>query len=163
MSFPDSVIDVGCAIGDYVQYWREELGVVSAGIEGSAAAEPYFAVDDIIVADLRSEVVRLRADLVTCLEVFEHVEIEYIDQFLINLIRMSDQLLVSAAPPGAGGHHHVNCQDKPYWITKMSDLGYEYNVTITTVIKEELKPWRHRKELYHNNLLFFQKEARNVP
>jgi hypothetical protein len=33
---------------------------------------------------------------------------------------------MSAAPPGQGGHHHVNCKDKKYWIEKFEQYGFEY-------------------------------------
>lgn len=158
---PESVGDVGCGIGDYVYYWKNNLNVPSWGIEGSEAARPYFVTDSVYVCDLRTEIVRLQADLVTCFEVFEHIEIEYSDILIRNLTRMSNRLLISAAPPGAGGHHHVNCQPQEYWIRKMWLNDYEYDYMLTVLIKEELKPWRHRKELYHNNLMYFKRRHRN--
>ena len=158
---PKSVIDVGCAIGDYVLYWKNNLNVPAWGIEGSEAVLPYIVTEHVFIYDLRFPVpMAHRADLCTCLEVAEHIEPEYADQFISNLVGFSNHILLSAAPPGAGGHYHVNCQDKSYWIRKMAEHKYEYNVTITTMIKFELKPWRHRKELYHNNLLFFQGEEK---
>jgi hypothetical protein len=153
---PKSIIDVGCAIGDYVQYWRN-LGINAVGIEGSESVLPYALTDKIYICDLRTEIVRHHADLAVCLEVAEHIEIEYADIFIENLVRMSSRILMSAAPPGAGGHHHVNCQPKSYWIEKMLVHDYEYNPTVVTMLQFELRPWRHRKELYHNNLMFFQK------
>ena len=37
---------------------------------------------------------------------------------------------MSAAPPGAGGHYHVNCQPAEYWIERMQYLGYYYKETV---------------------------------
>jgi len=161
---PKSVIDVGCAIGDYVQYWESVLGVKAHGIEGSPYAAPYFVSDKVIVADVRKEIVRIWADLVTCLEVLEHIEIEYIDNFLSNMIPMSDRFLVSAAPPGQGGHYHVNCQPREYWVKKMKDLGFCYDESIVEEVRKEMEPWKHKKEIraYYNNLLYFERERKNV-
>ena len=159
---PESVIDVGCAIGDYVQYWRNSLGVYAMGIEGSKAACPYFVCDGIVVSDLRQKInVWLRADLVVSFEVFEHIELEYTDQFLINLTKMSDKILASAAAIGQGGHYHVNCQPREYWIEKMEGLKYKYDNHIVLAVQELWKPWKGKKEMssYYHNLLFFQKEA----
>ncbi len=158
---PTSVIDVGCAIGDYVKYWKEVLGVRALGIEGSNEARPYFVTDQVSIYDLRSAPKRInsypRFDLVTCFEVAEHIEPRYSPEFLNNLINWSDRILISAAPPGAGGHHHVNCRPKKYWIVKMYIRDYLFDRDTTNEIKERLKPWRHRKELYHDNLMYFKR------
>jgi len=154
---PESVIDVGCATGDYVRYFENNLGLRACGIEGSEAARPYFVSENIYVCDLRKEIVRIHADLVVCFEVAEHLEEEYSDIFVENLTRMSNRILLSAAPPGAGGHHHVNCQPQEWWIKKFMKFNYGYDPVLTCMIREALKPWKHRKELYHNNLSFFSK------
>jgi len=154
---PESVIDVGCGIGDYVHYFHNNLNVPAEGIEGSEAARPYFVSENVYVCDLRKEIVRIHADLVVCFEVLEHVESEYSDIFVENLTNISNQILVSAAPPGAGGHHHVNCQPQKYWIKKFLQFDYGYDEVLTCMIRNALKPWKHRKELYHDNLMFFAK------
>ena len=154
---PTSVIDVGCGIGDYVHYFYNNLNVPAEGIEGSEAARPYFVSENIYVCDLRREIVRIHADLVVCFEVAEHIEEEYSDIFVENLTRMSNRILISAAPPGAGGYHHVNCRTEEYWAEKFMEFNYGYDPTLTYMIREALKPWRHRKELYHNKLQFYEK------
>ena len=155
---PESVIDVGCGIGDYVKYWYNDMNIQAFGIEGSEAVLPYVVSDKVLIFDMRVEHnIRLHSDLVTCFEVLEHIEEEYSDIFVKNLTKLSDCILVSAAPPGAGGHYHVNCQDKNYWIEKFMQYNYGYDPTLTYMIREALKPWRHRKELYHNNLIYFAK------
>lgn len=159
---PESVIDVGCGIGEYVQYFNEEMNIQADGIEGSEASRPYLMSEKIAILDMRvKQNVRLRSDLVVCFEVLEHIEAEYSDIFIENLTRLSDQILVSAAPPGAGGHHHVNCQPQKYWINKFMKFNYGYDEVLTCAIQDALKPWKHRKELYHNNLMHFAKGGKN--
>ena len=159
---PLDVIDVGCGIGEYVQYFNNDLKILAYGIEGSEASRPYLVSDKIAIVDMREEqIVRLRSDLVVCLEVLEHIEAEYSDVFVENLTKLSDRILVSAAPPGAGGHHHVNCQPQSYWHKKFLEFGYDYDEVQTQAIRQALQPWKHRKELYHNNLMVFIKGGPN--
>jgi len=157
---PLDVIDVGCGIGEYVQFWQEKLNISAWGIEG--VDHPYFVTKNIAIQDMRlKQIVRLRSDLVVCLEVLEHIEAEYSDVFVENLTKLSDRILVSAAPPGAGGHHHVNCQPQSYWHKKFLEFGYDYDEVQTQAIRQALQPWKHRKELYHNNLMVFIKGGPN--
>ena len=159
---PESVIDVGCGIGEYVQYLENNLGIRSCGIEGSGACLPYLVSEKVMILDMRiKQNVRLHSDLVVSLEVAEHIEIEYSNIFIENLTQLSDTILMSAAPPGAGGHHHVNCQTQEYWHKKFLKFGYIYDEVQTQAIRQALQPWKHRKELYHNNLLYFAKGGPN--
>ena len=157
---PKSVMDVGCAIGDFVHYWKTFMGVTAYGIEGSPNAEEYFMTDGIFVYDLREEIVfDFRVDLVTCFEVAEHIEPKFADQFRRNLVRLSDRILMSAAEPGAGGHYHVNCRKPEYWLETMYDLGYEFNEEVVALIRALWEPWRKKKEMssYYRNLFYFER------
>jgi len=159
---PESVIDIGCGIGEYVQYLENNLGIPAWGIEGSGACLPYLVSEKVMILDMRiKQDVQLHSDLVVSLEVAEHIEIEYSNIFIENLTQLSDHILMSAAPPGAGGHHHVNCQPQIYWIEKFMKFNYGYDETLTHMMKAALKPWRHRKELYHDNLMYFAKGGPN--
>ena len=159
---PESVMDVGCGIGEYVQYFHNNLGIEANGIEGSEACHPYLVSENVYIIDMRIEFnIRICSDLAVCFEVLEHIEEEYSDIFVKNLTNLSDRILVSAAPPGAGGHHHVNCQPQSYWIEKFLKFGYIYDEGKTLLIRAALQPWSHRKELYHNNLLYFAKGGPN--
>jgi len=158
-------MDVGCGIGEYVQFWQEKLNISAWGIEG--VDHPYFVTKNIAIQDMRLKQIvwpfangRARIDkfdLAVCLEVLEHVEPEYANIFVENLTGLSDQILVSAAQPGQGGHYHVNCQPKEWWLSKFMEFNYGYDDVLTCAIKQALQPWKHRRELYHNNLIFFSK------
>jgi len=157
---PKSVMDVGCAIGDFVHYWKNNLNVEAYGIEGSPNAEEYFITDGIFMLDLRDPIrLNFGVDLVTCFEVAEHIEPKHADQFLMNLAGMSPKIVMSAASPGQGGHYHVNCRPAEYWITRMESMGYKYNETIVHLIRTLWAPWRKKKEMssYINNLFYFER------
>jgi len=158
---PISVIDVGCGIGDYVKGFADRH-VIAGGIEGSKNCLPYLVVlgSCIYIQDLRQSVYTFKYDLAMCLEVLEHIEPEYADILVENLVRMSNKLLVSAAPPGQEGHYHLNCQEPYYWIDKFKNHGYKLDMGIVYQIQEEWEPVKHKKEMraYYNNLLFFYRE-----
>ena len=158
---PKSVIDVGCAIGDLVEYFLEK-GLDAYGLEGTENIIPWIKISQwrLYFKDLRMKIdLGKKFDLVTCFEVFEHIEPEYADILLANLTGMSDRLLISAAPPGQGGHYHVNCQPINYWNEKFDLLCYKPDANIVTKIRERLAPWKHKpgvKAIYQN-LAYFER------
>jgi len=161
---PRSVLDVGCAVGELVKEFTEQ-GVVARGLEGATTSVPFLLVPEkmVLFHDLRLPIVLNETfDLVVCFEVAEHIEPEYADQFLSNLRSFSSRILMSAAPPGQGGHHHVNCQPYQYWIDKMSVFGYRFVTETTDRIKEVIPAHAARaKEMraIYGNMLFFEREA----
>jgi len=164
---PASVIDVGCGIGDVVGELNRR-SIPSRGVEGSPEVTEYFdndAWDKIVIHDLRKPLSDyLPFDLCLSLEVAEHIEPEYADTYVDNLCQLSRRVLVSAAPPGQGGHYHVNCQPQQYWIRKFYDRGYYYKFSGVEAIREHWEPWRAKKEMsaYYHNLLYFERGERCV-
>jgi len=156
---PSSVIDLGCARGEYVKGFLDR-GIASHGIEGSPCCLPELVAPNynITIADLRKPICQFLSniDLVICFEVAEHIEEEYADVFCDNLIKFSHRILLTAAPPGQGGHYHKNCQPKGYWESKMQSRGYSTDLGVLTRVKEELSISK-RKEIrvYINNLMYF--------
>lgn len=157
---PNSIIDIGCGIGDYVEGF-EERGIPSFGLEGNKNVLPYLVIpeDSVFIRDLRKPVYLSHFDLVVCFEVLEHIEPEYADILVSNLTSLSDRILVSAAPPGQGGHYHVNCQLSEYWEDAFTREGYQRKASVEDAIRDEWAPVRYKKEMsaYYNNLLYFQK------
>jgi 2-polyprenyl-3-methyl-5-hydroxy-6-metoxy-1,4-benzoquinol methylase len=135
---PSSVVDVGCATGDLVKEWQCR-GTNAIGVEGSTAAKKYAETNCIWYLDFRIiqklNLVTGRYHLVTCFEVLEHIEPESESIFVKNITDLSNQILCSAAPPGQGGHHHVNCQPPEYWIDAFSGFGYSYDSGVCDRIK----------------------------
>lgn len=157
---PKRVIDVGCATGDLVKRFLE-LGVDAWGLEGSANVIPFLEIpeDRFLLYDLRLPLYVGQYDLVICFEVLEHIEPEYADRLVRTLCLMSDRLLLSAAPPGCGGHYHVNCQFPDYWVEKLKEYGYTLNLDIGERLKKAWAPWKSKPGIkaYYEHLLFFEK------
>ena len=158
---PESIIDVGCAIGDLVKGYLD-LGLKSYGIEGSEGARSFMMIpaENFGFFDLRDDLpVEERYDLCTCFEVAEHVEPEYADIFARNLVSLSDSVLISAAPPGQGGHGHFNCQPIEYWDRKFEALGYKRNDSRTDSILKAFEPYKNKPGIkaYWHNLHYYEK------
>ena len=125
----DSVLDIGCARGTWLNAWREQGVRHVLGIDGS-----YVSMDDLAIprecffaTDLAKPIdLSRKFDLVQSLEVAEHIPAASADVFVENLVRHSSGvLLFSAAPPGQGGEFHVNEQPYDYWRQKFRAHGFE--------------------------------------
>lgn len=163
-----SIIDVGCAIGEFVDGLYER-GYKARGIEGSTCAKPFLlprVKHKVAFHDLRypvsfngNKTLNKQYDLALCLEVAEHIEPEYADQLVANLCYLSRRIIISAAPPGQHGHHHVNCQPAEYWVEKFNRQGYMRQMLKELAWQNELRPHAHKKGInaYFGNTLFFRR------
>lgn len=65
------------------------------------------------------------ADVVVCTEVAEHLEEALAPELVRKLTQSAFEAIVfTAAPPGQGGHHHVNCRPQDYWLELFADWGW---------------------------------------
>jgi len=139
-----SIIDVGCGNGSWNTGKYQYTGVD-------------FCASKYILADLRKPLnLEETWDLAICLEMAEHLPEKYADTLILNLTKLSNQILFSAAIPGQDGESHLNCQWQSYWAKKFEDLGfYPYYKDIRIPIWDNYKvaPWyRQNTVLYTNNL-----------
>jgi SAM-dependent methyltransferase len=65
-------------------------------------------------------------DLAICVEVAEHLDGgDATADILVNTITNHAKMVIfSAATPGQGGHHHVNCQPHEYWHERFAKRGF---------------------------------------
>lgn len=63
-------------------------------------------------------------DISMCLEVAEHMAEAKASELIKVLTMLAPTVLFSAAVPGQGGHGHINCQPKQYWIDRFAELNY---------------------------------------
>lgn len=137
-----SMIDVGCGEGWAMRYFRR-MGCTVRGFDGIAQDDP-----DIVEHDFtkRSAEMGMPFDLAWCCEFVEHIEQQFIPNFMA-LLACADLVLMTHAEPGQAGHHHVNCQPADYWIAQFAAIGYDHNEHLTTqtrVISETNEsPWNH--------------------
>ena len=121
---PRSVIDIGCSSGIYLVPFREAgcriLGVDGApGVGGQIPGA--FAVHDLRTADFHWS----GYDLALCIEVGEHVPMQFADNVVNACCMASKTVFFCAARVGQGGEGHINCQPQSYWKEKFTERGYE--------------------------------------
>ncbi|HEX8771823.1 MAG TPA: methyltransferase domain-containing protein [Acidimicrobiales bacterium] len=148
-------LDVGCGVGAWVAA-ADALGVESVGVDGDwvnreqllCRPEQFIAHDLAQPFDLGR-----RFELVSCLEVAEHLEPEQGETLVASLVGHGDAVLFSAAMPGQGGTHHVNEQWPSYWAAKFDAHGFE----VFDVIRSQIWSDQRIKLFYRQNVLFFAK------
>jgi SAM-dependent methyltransferase len=128
--FPDikSVVDLGCGVGTWLaEFKRNGVGEV-LGYDGGNPPAAYLQIneDEYQKTDFSSEMpVQIKVDLAMSLEVAEHLDEKYAQQFIRNLCGHSDLILFSAAIPGQGGTHHVNERWPSYWANLFNQEGFK--------------------------------------
>jgi len=136
---PSSVLDAGCAMGFLVEALHER-GVEAAGIDISeyAISRVDESVRDRCRVGSLSEPLERHYDLITCIEVLEHIPPEETDRVLANLCRSTDRLLLSSTPADYGEPTHLNVQQPEVWSALLAregflrDLGQDFSY---------LSPW----------------------
>jgi len=136
------------------------MGFFSYGVEGSPHAKPHLMCDPDVVHfhDLREQMYSdIWCELCTCLEVAEHIETEFVPQFITNLTTMSDQLLLSIAGPGQGGTHHYTLKHIGWWDCCFRDCGFIRDDSIAERIIKQWEPHKNRPGIkaYYQNLHFY--------
>jgi 2-polyprenyl-3-methyl-5-hydroxy-6-metoxy-1,4-benzoquinol methylase len=114
---PRTLVDAGCAMGFLVEALRDR-GVEARGFDISSYAisqvrediKPYCRVGSIV------EPIPGRFDLVTCIEVFEHLPAEEGRRAAANLSAITDRILFSSTPDDFAEPTHLNVQLRAYWL-----------------------------------------------
>lgn len=126
-----TVLDVGCGDGAAMQTFRN-LGCSVAGVDGVEQADPAIFTHDFTDGPFKIE--GDFVDLVWSCEFVEHVEEEYVPNFLA-AFSLAPLVMMTHATPGQPGWHHVNCQKGDYWEHAMSLIGYELDEELTAVTR----------------------------
>jgi SAM-dependent methyltransferase len=115
---PGSVLDVGCGRGTWLHVFAAAGVADIFGVDG-----PHISAGDLEIPTDRfrphdlDEPLRLgrRFDLVTCLEVGEHLDEHAASTLVASLVAHAPAVLFSAAVPAQGGAGHVNERWPSYW------------------------------------------------
>jgi len=122
---PGTVLDAGCAMGFLVEALRKR-GVDAAGIDISEYA--IAQVDEATAPHCKvgslTDPLPGRYDLITCIEVLEHLPPAETDKAIANLCRATDRLLISSTPGDFGEPTHLNVQAPESWSAKLAQEGF---------------------------------------
>lgn len=122
---PKRVLDAGCAMGFLVEaFW--DRGVFCEGIDISEYAISQVRRDMAPYCKVRSitEQITERYDLITCIEVLEHLPAEQAKAAVENLCFASDTILFSSTPNDLSEPTHVNVQPTMYWLELFEQFGF---------------------------------------
>lgn len=155
---PMSVLDVGCGVGTWVDSWHKAGLADVLGVDGEYVDRSLLqcSPEQFQSHDLKTPLlVGRRFDLVTCLEVAEHLPSGYAATLIESLVRHSDVVMFSAAVPRQGGTHHVNEQWPSYWAALFEKHNYKpYDAIRPEIWYEDDVEWWYRQ-----NIILFASES----
>lgn len=144
MGIPASHLDLGSGTGAMVNCARK-LGSEAYGVDLINGPEHWFLEHD-LTTPLRvfEQIIGGYAqsfDLITCLEVAEHLPLDSHATLVDTIARhlrpkpnmndLSGLLIFSAAPPGQHGEHHVGCRPAHEWRGLFHERGLSYRDDLT--------------------------------
>jgi hypothetical protein len=152
---PKTFLDIGCGPGGMVDY-AAECGLEAMGIDG----DPEVTKDCIYKHDFVKGPVDIDTiyDIGWSVEFVEHVYEDYMNNYM-SAFKLCKVIVVTYAPPGTPGHHHVNLQEQPYWLDKFKTYGFTYSSSMTEQLREvstmNLKKKSHEKRFVQKRGMVF--------
>jgi glycosyltransferase involved in cell wall biosynthesis/SAM-dependent methyltransferase len=126
---PRTVLDVGCAIGFLVEaFWRQ--GVRAYGIDVSEYAITQVPEDLKGFCSVKSVIQPLPEnfphtyDLLTCIEVLEHMPPDEGKLAIKNMASKTRSILFSSTPHDLVEPTHVNVRPLIYWLQSFAEVGF---------------------------------------
>ena len=135
-----SVLDVGCAEGHAIHFFKE-MGCDVVGVDGCKYAYNHcipaiknnFILHNYCEGPLKID---KDYDLVWSREFVEHVEGKYRDNYLVTFQAAKKYLcMTTPLKVCTRGYHHVNCQDPDYWIDFLKN-DFDYSPDLTKKAQE---------------------------
>jgi SAM-dependent methyltransferase len=129
---PESVLDLGCGRGCYLYFWKWFIKIYK-GIELSEWAIKNAFCDNIEQGQIESLIFKDNYDLVTCIDVLEHLNDDQLNKALENMSIYGKKFLFSIPFEGdpnlTADNTHKQFHDKEWWIKKIESYGIKINET----------------------------------
>ncbi|WP_213982364.1 glycosyltransferase [Sphingomonas sp. dw_22] len=128
----ESVLDIGCGPGGMAAYALSR-GIAARGVDGDpghARGSTFIIEHDYSTGPLDAG----RFDLGWAVEFVEHVDEQYVPNFMASFAGCR-AVFITAAVPGQPGHHHVNCQWGDYWIARFDEAGFDHDPEATEGVR----------------------------
>ncbi|PIZ99134.1 MAG: hypothetical protein COX77_02440 [Candidatus Komeilibacteria bacterium CG_4_10_14_0_2_um_filter_37_10] len=131
------------------------------GVDGAEVINKIKDVHQQIIIHDPTQPLKLKQtfDLVTCIEVAEHLPEESADTLVDSLCRLAPRIFFTAAVPGQGPRSigHINEQPHEYWQKKFADHNFCYHPQLShhlrRLFKQQDVSWWVR-----NNTMVFEKK-----
>jgi len=158
---PRSVLDSGCAMGFLVESLRQR-GVEAWGIDVSE-----YAIQNVLpdfrpyckVGLITEPFPHPRYDLITCIEVIEHLTAQEAVCAIENICKHTDDILLSSTPFDFREPTHVNVQPPEYWAALFNRFGFFHDIDFDASF---ISPWAMRfvkaQPLIENLLLSYERK-----
>jgi hypothetical protein len=155
---PASVVDVGCGVATWLSVWEKNGIKDIQGLDGE-----YIKKDQLMIDPSKFQSIDLekglslprRFDLVTSLEVAEHLQPASASKFVRSLCSLGDVIVFSAAMPHQGGLNHYNEQYPGYWVAHFAENGFP----VYDILRPRL--WNNNRidGSYRQNIMIFVKDT----
>tara|TARA_Y100000310_G_scaffold250498_1_gene256730 strand:- start:3594 stop:4721 length:1128 start_codon:yes stop_codon:yes gene_type:complete len=123
-----SMIDIGCGTGEMMVVAHDK-GLDGFGIDGddTVARKCPVMIHDYTTGacEIPTDASQSVFDLAWSVEFLEHVAEDFQDHYM-KTFQACRYAIVTAAPVGTDGHHHVNCQGQTYWIGVFEKYGFRF-------------------------------------
>jgi SAM-dependent methyltransferase len=139
---PRSVLDAGCGMGFLVEALRER-GVEAYGVDVSeyAIGQVHESVRDYCWTGSITDPFPARYDLITCIEVLEHLPGDRGGAAIENLCRHCGDVLFSSTPNDFEEPTHANVRPPEYWVEEFGRRGFFRDVDFDASF---VTPWARR-------------------
>ncbi len=155
---PSSVIDIGCATGEWLAVFNQ-YGIKNIlGVDGSYVNKMLLKIpeDNFVVFDLEKPLTLSQEyDLVISLEVAEHLPQKCAQEFINSLTNLGPIILFSAAIPFQGGTNHLNEQWQDYWMEYFNREGF----LPVDCLRKRIWQYKDIAIHYKQNMLFYVKKS----
>lgn len=151
---PRSVIDIGCARGDWLRTFQDHGVERVFGLDGAYLDTATLVIprESFRAVDLNTDR-RLDGDfdVAVCLEVGEHLKPEAAEPLVDRLTQSAPVVLFSAAVPLQGGTDHINEQWPEYWRKIFDSKGF----IMTDPIRDQVRSDDRVSWYYRQNMLVY--------
>ena len=108
---PDSVFQIGCGTGGYLQYLKSVGSQEIFGVDGLPTEATFLSTDEYQKVDFQAPIdLKKTFDLVVCIEAGEHLEPETTGVALDSIARHAKELILfSMAKPNQPENGHISC------------------------------------------------------
>jgi len=158
----ESVIDLGCGIGAFLEGFRDAGVTQVKGYEYALASSEQYTDPSIRSRIFSGDVTTFLGengyDCSWSVEVAEHLPPDGSDTFVQNLCRATDEFIfLTAAPPGQRGTGHINCRPREFWISKVEDRGFTYCEDELPALWTMCKAVEWVPRFFRKNLMLFRR------